>query len=617
MKAAEIGHMGATTHVRCRNGIENTMISGRDLYTVISSVVPLYVTMFLAYASVKWWKIFNPEQCAGINKFVAIFAVPLLSFEFISRIDPYQMNFRFIAADGISKVILLVVLSIWAKCSQKGSLDWVITLFSLSTLPNTLVMGIPLLKAMYGDSAENLMIQTVVLQCIIWYTLLLFLFEYRSAKMLMAQKFYTNAPSNINESVKVETEVLSVDGKNQKLHKDAKFDVDDEKIHLTVKKPSSSSILEGLNSATSSHRSQGLNSKPLTPARSINHAAGYTDVFNNSFQSPKNLQNAIDSGSNRAELVSMMSGRGLSPQECNNNTNCVYDGNTVINLECRTICSNGHLGLFSPNAMQLTKMVPHATHYPPKLEDDAKELHMFVWSSADMSDPVQPWEEVDMNEDFTLRNKYSMLQGELAGEKEGPKLSEFITRSTTTLPKLGSAESDGQAIHNLQPPAAAVMKQILNMVWHKLVHNPNSYASVIGMIWALTSSRWHVGMPQIVEGSITILSNAGLGMAMFSLGLFMALQPRIIACGTSLAVFGMLLRFLAGPTVMAIASVAVGLRGSVLHVSIVQAALPQGIVPFVFAREYNLHADILSTAVIFGMIISLPITLVYYLLLGL
>jgi hypothetical protein len=29
---------------------------------------------------------------------------------------------------------------------------------------------------------------------------------------------------------------------------------------------------------------------------------------------------------------------------------------------------------------------------------------------------------------------------------------------------------------------------------------------------------------------------------------------------------------------------------------LVQAALPQGIVPFVFAREYNLHPDILSTA---------------------
>ena len=30
-----------------------------------------------------------------------------------------------------------------------------------------------------------------------------------------------------------------------------------------------------------------------------------------------------------------------------------------------------------------------------------------------------------------------------------------------------------------------------------------------------------------------------------------------------------------------------------------QAALPQGIVPFVFAKEYNVHPDILSTAWVF------------------
>ena len=61
------------------------MINGKDLYSVLSAVVPLYVAMILAYGSVKWWKIFTPDQCSGINRFVAVFAVPLLSFHFISR----------------------------------------------------------------------------------------------------------------------------------------------------------------------------------------------------------------------------------------------------------------------------------------------------------------------------------------------------------------------------------------------------------------------------------------------------------------------------------------------------------------------------------------------------
>lgn len=102
-------------------------------------------------------------------------------------------------------------------------------------------------------------------------------------------------------------------------------------------------------------------------------------------------------------------------------------------------------------------------------------------------------------------------------------------------------------------------------------------------------------MPAIILRSISILSDAGLGMAMFSLGLFMALQPRIIACGNTKAAFAMAVRFLIGPAVMAGASLTIGLRGTLLRIAIVQASLPQGIVPFVFAKEYNVHPDILST----------------------
>ncbi|KAH9746436.1 auxin efflux carrier component 3 [Citrus sinensis] len=352
------------------------MITWKDLYSVLTAVVPLYVAMILAYGSVRWWKIFSPDQCSGINRFVAIFAVPLLSFHFISTNDPYAMNFRFIAADTLQKIIMLFVLGIWTNFTKNGSLEWMITIFSLSTLPNTLVMGIPLLIAMYGEYSGSLMVQVVVLQCIIWYTLLLFLFEYRGAKMLIMEQF------------------------------------------------------------------------------------------------------------------------------------------------------------------------PETLH-----------------------------------------------------------------------PKATGAADAGMGKH--MPPASVMTRLILIMVWRKLIRNPNTYSSLIGLVWSLIAFRWHVSMPKIIEKSISILSDAGLGMAMFSLGLFMALQPKIIACGNSVATFAMAVRFLTGPAVMAAASIAVGLRGTLLHVAIVQAALPQGIVPFVFAKEYNVHPAILSTAVIFGMLIALPITLVYYIVLGL
>ena len=92
--------------------------------------------------------------------------------------------------------------------SRRGSLDWTITLFSLSTLPNTLVMGIPLLRAMYGDFSSNLMVQIVVLQSIIWYTLMLFLFEFRGAKLLISEKFPETAGSIT--SFRVDSDVISL-----------------------------------------------------------------------------------------------------------------------------------------------------------------------------------------------------------------------------------------------------------------------------------------------------------------------------------------------------------------------------------------------------------------------
>ncbi|KAL2541731.1 Auxin efflux carrier component 1 [Abeliophyllum distichum] len=84
------------------------------------AVVPLYVAMILAYGSVKWWKIFTPDQCSGINRFVALFAVSLLSFHFIAMNNPYKMNFRFIAADTLQKLIVLAVLAVWSNVSKRG-----------------------------------------------------------------------------------------------------------------------------------------------------------------------------------------------------------------------------------------------------------------------------------------------------------------------------------------------------------------------------------------------------------------------------------------------------------------------------------------------------------------
>ncbi|KAK6911235.1 Membrane transport protein [Dillenia turbinata] len=340
------------------------MIGWEDVYNVIVAMVPLYVALMLGYGSVRWWKIFTPDQCDAINRL------------FAAHIDPFKMNYLFIGVDAISKLIIVLVLAFWAKCSSKGSYCWYITSFSLSTLTNSFVVGVPLKRPMYGGKGVDLVVQSSVMQAIIWLPILLFVLECRR----------TNTDSYSNSSIK-NAQVLAV-------------------------------------------------------------------------------------------------------------------------------------------------------------ESAGKDV-------------------------------------------EGNQL---------------------EVLESTRPSFWCLMKN----VWLKLAMNPNLYGCVIGITWAFLANRFHFEMPSIIEGSILIMSKAGTGTAMFSMGLFMALQEKIIACGPSLTVFGMILKFIAGPAAMAIGAIAVGLHGDVLRVAIIQAALPQSITAFIFAKEYGLHAEVLSTAVIFGMIVSLPVLIGYY-----
>ena len=86
------------------------MIKGKAIYEVLSAVVPLYVAMILGFGSVRWWKILKPDQCAGVNRFVAMFAYPFLIFNFLCSNDPYAMNLKFLVGDSLQKVVFLAAL---------------------------------------------------------------------------------------------------------------------------------------------------------------------------------------------------------------------------------------------------------------------------------------------------------------------------------------------------------------------------------------------------------------------------------------------------------------------------------------------------------------------------
>ncbi|XP_017982551.1 PREDICTED: auxin efflux carrier component 2 isoform X2 [Theobroma cacao] len=623
------------------------MITGKDIYDVLAAIVPLYVAMILAYGSVRWWKIFTPDQCSGINRFVAVFAVPLLSFHFIASNDPYAMNYHFIAADTLQKVVILVALLLWQAFTKHGSLEWMITLFSLSTLPNTLVMGIPLLKAMYGDFSGSLMVQIVVLQSVIWYTLMLFLFEYRGAKLLINEQFPETAGSIT--SFRVESDVVSLNGR-ERLQADAEIG-DDGKLHVVVRRSSASSMVSsfnkshGLNSLTSmTPRASNLtgveiysvqSSREPTPRASSFNQTDFYAMFASKAPSPKHgctnsFQGAV------GDVYSLQSSKGATPRTSNFDEEMMKiakrRGGRSMSGE---LFNGGVVSSYPPP----NPIFSGSTSGGSKKKESGgagampnKELHMFVWSSS--ASPVSEgnlrhavnraasteFGAVDSSKAMHELIEHMTPTAKVSGDKdlEIEEGSKFPTSGSpfSCQKKANMEEGDGSRKQQM-PPASVMTRLILIMVWRKLIRNPNTYSSLFGLTWSLISFRWNIQMPTIVSGSISILSDAGLGMAMFSLGLFMALQPKIIACGKSVATFSMAVRFLTGPAVIAATSIAIGLRGVLLHVAIVQAALPQGIVPFVFAKEYNVHPDILSTAVIFGMLIALPITILYYVLLGL
>lgn len=150
------------------------------------------------------------------------------------------MNLTFIAADTLQKVIVLVALIFCASFTKIGYLDWLITTFPLSTLPNNLVIGVPLLVAMYGEYCHSLTVQIVVMQCVVWYTLLLFLFEYRAAKMLITEKLPDTAGSIA--SVKVDSDVVSL-AEAECFERDVNLGGDiNGKVHVILRKPNTSTL---------------------------------------------------------------------------------------------------------------------------------------------------------------------------------------------------------------------------------------------------------------------------------------------------------------------------------------------------------------------------------------
>ncbi|KAK1619868.1 hypothetical protein QYE76_025385 [Lolium multiflorum] len=401
------------------------MISGSAVYQVLEAMAPLYTAAALGYASVRWLKAFSDEQCAGINHFVALYAVPVLIFHMVSTNDLYAMSGRLIAADTLQKLAILLGLvarMLWArsrrhrdddgtKAAPSLQLEWVVTAFSVASLPNTIIMGVPLLRGMYGEVSTTLLKPIVVMQFCFWYNVIIFLYEYMEAMRAAA----------------------------------------------TVTK----------------------------------------------------------------EIIS-----------------------------------------------------------PPASPEKGDLMRVVIIETTDVT-------------------VASMAQGSIV-----------VETNTTSVGKDEEAGTFGDVAK------APSVKHVLWMAVKKILRIPNTYASILGLIWSLVAFKCGIKMPKVIDDSLFTIYSTAVGLSMFSSGTFIARQSQFIPCGYTIASMSMLLKFLIGPVVMLIASLVVGMHGTLLHMAVVQAALPLAVTSFVYAEEYKVQADIMSTGVIFGIFISLPVTIVYYILLG-
>ncbi|RCV12392.1 hypothetical protein SETIT_2G266100v2 [Setaria italica] len=128
------------------------------------------------------------------GRLVIYFSFPFFGFDLTGRPGSFAASYRVLAADVACKALVVLALAGWAAASRwssgkrgGGSCSylWCITGFSLAALNNALLMGFPLLDAMYGAWAHDIAVQMSMMQIVVWFPLMLVVFEARQAWLEM------------------------------------------------------------------------------------------------------------------------------------------------------------------------------------------------------------------------------------------------------------------------------------------------------------------------------------------------------------------------------------------------------------------------------------------------
>lgn len=87
----------------------------------------------------------------------------------------------------------------------------------------------------------------------------------------------------------------------------------------------------------------------------------------------------------------------------------------------------------------------------------------------------------------------AMLPGERAASFKEEAVQDALAKleSGSTTEQRQNVKDDGAGAGRAggQAPAGVMMRLIVTMVWRRLIRNPNTYASVLGLTWSLISFR--------------------------------------------------------------------------------------------------------------------------------
>jgi predicted permease len=85
------------------------------------------------------------------------------------------------------------------EAARRRKFDWAISFFMLATLPNTVIVGIPLLQPMYGKIAIQGSICIISAQFLFWYNVCIVLFEVRAAQLQITADMQLMIKANNNK----------------------------------------------------------------------------------------------------------------------------------------------------------------------------------------------------------------------------------------------------------------------------------------------------------------------------------------------------------------------------------------------------------------------------------